>query len=276
VIGLHFFSPANVMRLLEIVRTAKTSAQTVATCVRMAKTIGKVGVVVGECFGFVGNRMMLDGYFRETELLLLEGAMPEQIDSVLTDFGFAMGPCAVNDMAGIDVAYHVRRELLTHEDRADPYLVVSDALARAGRNGQKTGRGIYRYEPGDRTPHSDTDALDIIDRLAAERHIQRRTIRNEEILERCIFPLINIGAQILQEGLAARPSDIDVIWANGYGFPRHRGGPMFYADTLGIKQVYEKVVGYHERLGHYWEPAPLLADLARQNKSFANLNDCSN
>jgi len=269
VVGLHFFVPANVMRLLEIVRGASTSPQAIVTGLEVAKKLRKVGVVVGDGFGFVGNRMMLDGYFRETEQLMLEGATPEQIDRVVEGFGFAMGPNKVNDMAGVDVGTRTREELLKREARPDPYHVVSDALTAMGRLGQKTGAGVYRYVAGDRTTHPDPEVLAVAKRLADERGIVQREISDEEVLDRCILPLINIGAQILEDGLAYRASDIDVVWTSGYGFPRWRGGPLFYGDTLGLPKVLEKVRAYHAKLGSYWTPSPLLERLVAQGLTFA-------
>jgi 3-hydroxyacyl-CoA dehydrogenase len=263
VIGLHFFSPANVMRLLEIVRGAQTSDATILAGLALAKKLRKIGVVVGDGFGFVGNRMMLDGYFREVELMLLEGVAPERIDSVMERFGFAMGPNRVNDMAGIDVGTRVRAELMKRESRPAPYHVVSDTLTSLGHLGQKTGRGIYRYQAGDRTPLPDPE-LALLTRALAEKYgVVAREISDAEIEERCVLSLINIGAQILAEGLAYRAADIDVVWTSGYGFPRWRGGPLFYADTLGIERVVSGI-------GKYWPVAPLLRQLAAERRSFAD------
>ncbi|HWA22970.1 MAG TPA: 3-hydroxyacyl-CoA dehydrogenase NAD-binding domain-containing protein [Caulobacterales bacterium] len=269
VVGLHFFSPAHVMRLLEIVRGADTSSQTLVTSLDIGRKLRKVGVVSADAFGFIGNKMMLDGYFREAEQLLLEGASAAQIDDAMEAWGFAMGPHRVNDMAGVDVGTKVRQELFKKESRPDPYFVVSDALTPLGKLGQKTGAGVYLYKPGDRNayPNPETDAL--IRKLAAERQIKQRSdISDAEIVERCILPLINIGAQLLEDGVAYRPLDIDVVWTAGYGFPRHLGGPMFYADTLGLKNVLARIEHYHGKYGHYWEPAALLVRLARENSSF--------
>lgn len=268
VIGLHFFSPANVMRLLEIVRGEKTSLETIATGLAVGKALRKVGVVVGDGFGFVGNRMMLDGYFREAELMLLQGVAPERIDDIMENFGFAMGPNRVNDMAGVDVGTKVRIELFKREKRAAPYFAVSDALTPMGRLGQKTGKGVYRYEPGDRTAYRDPEVDALIKRLAAEHNIAPAEVSNAEIEERCVLSLVNIGAAILEEDLAYRASDIDVVWTSGYGFPRYRGGPMFYADTLGLKHVAERVKHYEKQLGAYWKPSKLLLELAESGSTF--------
>ncbi len=220
VVGLHFFSPANVMRLLEIVRGEKTSQETLATAQAIAKKLRKVGVVAADGFGFIGNRMMLDGQWRENEVMLLEGVPPERLDAAVEGFGMAMGPNKVNDMGGVDIGTKVRIELLKREKRAHPYHVVSDALTPLGRLGQKTGQGIYRYEKGDRTPRPNPDLPPLVAKLAEVHGVARREVSDEEIVERMILPLINIGAQILDEGVAYRASDIDVVWTSGYGFPR--------------------------------------------------------
>ncbi len=264
VLGLHFFSPANVMRLLEIVRGAETSDDTLQAGLALAKLLRKTGVVVGDGFGFVGNRMMLDGYFREVELMLLQGVPPERIDAVMEEFGFAMGPNKVNDMAGIDVGTRVRAELVKREQRAGPYHVVSDALTDLGRLGQKSGRGVYKYEAGDRTPIPDAEVTALIAQLAARHHIAPRSVSDQEIEQRCVLSLVNIGAQILGEGLAYRASDIDVIWTSGYGFPRWRGGPMFHAESIGLKTVVGQIRALRESGGgDYWNVSPYLVELAR-------------
>ena len=270
VVGLHFFSPAHVMKLLEIVRGDDTSPDTLVIALDVAKKLRKIGVVAGDGYGFIGNRMMLDGYWRENEQLLLEGASPEQIDRVIEDWGFAMGPNAVNDMGGVDVGTKARQQLLKREKRPAPYFAVSDALTPLGRLGQKTGKGVYRYEKGDRTPHPDPEVAKLIEKLAAEHGIKRRKITDAEIEERCVLSLINVGAMVLEEGIAYRASDIDVVWTSGYGFPRHKGGPMFHADALGLKRVLERVQHYHGKLGHYWQPAKLLVELAAGGSSFAD------
>lgn len=271
VIGLHFFSPANVMRLLEIVRGAKTSQETLATGVALAKKLKKVGVVVGVCYGFVGNRMMLEGYFREADQLLLEGASVEQIDRVVENFGMAMGPWKVNDMGGNDISFKAREAPGVRDGKPRPYHEVVDELVRVGRLGQKTNKGFYRYEPGDRTPLHDPQTDAVIERVAKDLGIQRRAVSDEEVEIRCIYPLINEGAKILEEGIAYRASDIDTIWTTGYGFPRFRGGPMFYADSIGLKKVYDKIVELHKQHGHYWKPAALLEKLATSGQRFADL-----
>jgi 3-hydroxyacyl-CoA dehydrogenase len=270
VVGLHFFSPANIMRLLEIVRGAKTAPETLTTAIAVGKKLRKVGVVVGVCYGFAGNRMMMEGYLREADQLLLEGATPEQVDRVIESFGFAMGPFVMSDMAGNDVGFKARETVGIRAQRPAPYHEVTDELARLGKLGQKSGSGFYRYEAGDRTPHPDPDVTALTERLARKFGVQRRSaIPDDEVALRCVYPLINEGARILEEGIVARASDLDVIWTTGYGFPRFRGGPMFYADATGLSDVYAQIVRLHSLHEHYWEPAPLLRRLAEQNSSFA-------
>ena len=269
VIGTHFFSPANVMRLLEIVRGKKTSKEVVASTVKLAKAIRKVGVVVGVCDGFVGNRM-LHGYQRQANFLLEEGALPQQVDRVLYDYGFAMGPFAVGDLAGLDVGWRIRKAQAHTRPGNLRYSAIADKICEMGRFGQKTGAGWYKYEAGKRTPIPDPEIEALIVRESAERGIARRDISGQEILERCVYALVNEGARILEEGIAMRASDIDIIWLNGYGFPAYRGGPMFYADTVGLKSVYDAISKYNDEQGQFWEPAPLLARLAKEGKSFAD------
>jgi 3-hydroxyacyl-CoA dehydrogenase len=267
VIGLHFFSPANVMRLVEIVRGKATSKEVVATALALAKKLGKVGVVVGNCRGFVGNRMMLP-YMREAQFLVEEGATPEQVDRALTNFGMAMGIFAVDDMGGIDLAWRVRQEYKHLEKPGVRMPVVLEKLFHLGRYGQKTGAGWYRYDEN-RKPIADPEVHTLIEKTAHESGIARRHIPDEEIVERCIYIMINEGAKILDEGYALRAADIDVIYLTGYGFPAYRGGPMWYADTVGLKQVRDRIREFHEKHGEFWEPAPLLAKLADQGETFA-------
>lgn len=270
VIGLHFFSPAHIMRLLEIVRGADTADDVIVSSLALAKKLNKIGVVVGNCFGFVGNRMLYS-YGRENQMMLLEGVAPETIDQVLFDWGMAMGPNAVGDLAGLDVGYKVRQERSDLPD--DPrFYRIADALAELGRYGQKTGKGIYLYEEGSRKPVPDPEVAVLIARESRRLGVERRDIRDEEIVQRCIYGLVVEGARILEEGIAERSGDIDVIWMNGYGFPRHRGGPMHYADSIGIKHVYETVCEFRERFGAmYWEPPELLKSLADSGGKFADL-----
>jgi 3-hydroxyacyl-CoA dehydrogenase len=266
IVGLHFFSPANVMRLVEIVRGKATSPETLATAMAVAKRLGKVGVVVGNCEGFVGNRMMFP-YMYEAQFLVEDGATPEQVDRALTDFGMAMGMFAVDDMAGLDVAWRVRQELNQFSKPGDRKPLVADTLCEMGRFGQKTGKGWYVYGD-DRKAVPDPEVLALIEQAASAAGIRRRPITTEEIIERTIYALINEGARVLEEGFATRAADIDVVYINGYGFPAWRGGPMFYADRVGLAKVYERVSAFHRELGQRWAPAPLLARLAREGSTF--------
>ena len=266
VAGTHFFSPANVMRLLEIVRGADTAADVLATCLQLAKAIKKVGVVVGNCRGFVGNRM-IHCYLREAQFLVEEGAMPEQVDNVLYDFGMAMGPFAMGDLAGLDVGWRIRKEFQHLEKPGVRQPRISDALCERGRFGQKAGVGYYRYDES-RKASIDPDLTSIINAVSTTQGIERREISAGEILDRTILALVNEGARILEEGIAARAIDIDVIYLTGYGFPAYRGGPMFYADSLGLARVLEKIEALHAVHGELWEPAPLLVRLAREGRTF--------
>jgi 3-hydroxyacyl-CoA dehydrogenase len=268
VVGMHFFSPAHVMRLVEIVRTPASSSSALATALATARRLGKIGVVVGNDFGFVGNRMLY-AYGRERELLLLEGAEPERIDRVLEAFGMAMGPNAVSDLAGIDIGVAARRHWSDRPD--DPrWFRVSEALVERGRVGRKSGRGFYRYTGAERHRESDPEVHELIGAEARRLGIARREIADEEITERCVLALINEGARVLQAGIAAAGSDIDVIWCNGYGFPRARGGPMFYADSLGLKSVLARIEQCGREQGQrYWTAAPLLARLAAEGRRLA-------
>jgi 3-hydroxyacyl-CoA dehydrogenase len=270
VIGLHFFSPANVMRLLEIVRGTVTAPQTLATALGLAKTLGKVGVVVGNGPGFVGNRMMFP-YMYETQYMVEEGATPQQVDGALTGFGMAMGMFAVDDMAGLDVAIRVQQALGHFTAPAERRPLVQKALVDAGRLGQKTGKGWYIYGE-DRKPQPDPDVIDLIRTRAREAGVPQRTFSNDDIVERAIYALINEGARALELGLALRASDIDTIYVNGYGFPAWRGGPMFYADRVGLDHVYSRVSAFQEQFGARWTPAPLLEQLARTGGTFRGLD----
>ncbi len=268
VIGLHFFSPANVMRLLEIVRGADTRLEVIASALAFAKQIAKLGVVVGNDFGFVGNRMLY-GYGRENQLMLLEGAPPQQIDRVLKTFGMAMGPNAVGDLAGLDVGYKVRQARA--DKPADPrYYRVADMLAEQGRYGQKTAAGTFVYEQGSRVPQPDPHVQTMIHEEAKRLGIAQRQLDDDEILTRCIDALIVEGARLLDNGIAQRPGDIDVIWANGYGFPRYRGGPMCYADETGLATIVERVHEHARRDPAWWPMPPLLARLAKDNATFGD------
>jgi 3-hydroxyacyl-CoA dehydrogenase len=267
VIGHHFFSPANVMKLLEIVRGRETSREVIATSVKLGKRIGKVPVVVGNCFGFVANRM-LAYYMREAYLLLEEGASVPQIDKVLTDFGMPVGPYGMQDIAGIDVGARIRQYLRSiGQTRAEgPQSAVPDRLFEMGRYGQKTGAGWYKYDAGSRKGIPDPLVDEIAAEEAGKRGVTRRTVSDDEILARITTALANEGARVLEDGYATRAGDIDVIYCYGFGFPRHRGGPMFYADTVGLPTVLARVKEYRGRLGDYWQPAPLLEKLVAEGR----------
>jgi 3-hydroxyacyl-CoA dehydrogenase len=268
VVGMHFFSPANVMRLCEVVRGARSAPAAIATAMDVARRMKKVGVLVGVCYGFVGNRM-LHQYTREAAFLLEEGALPQQVDKVLYNFGLPMGPFAMGDLAGLDVGWRIRKGLRERGEIKGRYAgTIPDRLCELGRFGQKTSAGYYKYEAGSRAPVPDPVVEEVILKESAARGIKRRSISDEEILARCIYPMINEGAKILQEGIAVRASDIDTIWINGYGFPAYRGGPMFYADTMGVKQVYDAIVKFRTEHGEVWEPAPLLKRMAEEGKRF--------
>ena len=271
VIGTHFFSPANMMKLLEVVRGRETSLGTVTSVLKLAKTIGKIGVVVGVCDGFVGNRM-LHSFLREAFFLLEEGATPEQIDKVMVEFGFVMGPFAVADLAGLDVGWRIRKR---HNQIRPPHLcwpAIGDKICELGRFGQKTQAGWYDYESGSRTPMHSPLVKDLIENHSKELGINRRAIKDQEIIERCLFLMINEGANIIGEKIALRPSDIDVIWLNGYKFPRRYGGPMFFADKMGLENVYAGIVKYRDVHGARWEPSLLLKVLSESNGEFSDLN----
>ncbi len=271
VLGHHYFSPANVMKLLEIVRGQDTSKDVIATSLKLAKKLGKVGVVVGNCFGFVANRM-LAYYMREAYLLLEEGASVEQIDRVLTEFGLPVGPYGMQDIAGIDVGARIRQYLKSiGKSRAEgPQSAIPDRLFEMGRYGQKTGAGWYQYDaPGSRNRTTDPLIEELANEEAKKRGIVRRPISDEEIIARITTALANEGARVLEEKFATRAGDIDVIYVYGFGFPRHRGGPMFYADTVGLKTVLSRVNEYRARFGDYWEPAPLLEKLVAEGKGFS-------
>ena len=269
VIGLHFFAPANVMPLLEVVRGQLASPVAIRTAMELAKLLRKTPVLARVCYGFIGNRMM-EGYAREAQRLVLEGATPRRVDTVLESFGMAMGILAVFDMAGIDVGINVHRVNAARYPPDPSYYQADIALHSAGRLGQKTGKGYYKYEPGDRTRHDDPEALALLRQKAGELGVMLRAHADAEILERCLYPLLNEGLRILEEGVAQRASDVDVVWCAGYGFPRYRGGPMFYADTLGLPVLLAGMEKYREIFGSmHWEPAPLLVRLVREGRSLA-------
>jgi 3-hydroxyacyl-CoA dehydrogenase len=270
VIGTHFFSPANVMRLLEIVRGKGSSKEVVATCMQLSKKLGKIGVLVGNCRGFVGNRMF-HPYVREAVFLVEEGASVEAVDQALYEFGMAMGPLATNDMAGLDVGWRIRKEYRHLEKPGVRQAFAADNLCELGRFGQKTGAGWYKYDEN-RKPSPDPEVAALIRKWSAEAGIPPREISAEEIVDRCIYALVNEGARILEERIALRAVDIDIIYVNGYGFPASRGGPMWYADTVGIKKVYDRIKEFEAAHGELWEPAPLLKKLAAEGRTFAELD----
>jgi 3-hydroxyacyl-CoA dehydrogenase len=267
VIGLHFFSPANVMKLLEIVRGAATAADVLATALALAKKLKKTGVVSGVCDGFIGNRMV-EQYIRQAGFLLDEGALPGQVDQAIERFGFAMGPFRMGDLAGNDIGWYIRKRRYV-ENPEMKYSKTADLLCEQGRFGQKTGAGWYDYQAGDRTPHPSQWVNDMIVQHSRDLGIERRAISDEEIVERLVYALVNEGARILEEGIALRASDIDMVYLSGYGFPLFRGGPMFYADTVGLPRVLEAIEKYARGYrGEAWRPAPLLVRLAGEGKAF--------
>jgi 3-hydroxyacyl-CoA dehydrogenase len=267
VIGTHFFSPANVMRLLEVVRGKKTDKSVLATTMKLGKKLKKVPVVSGVCDGFIGNRM-LEKYVQQSLFLLDEGATPAQVDRALQRWGMAMGPFAMYDMAGNDIGWEIRKRRAQERPHMK-YSKIADRICEQGWFGQKTGRGWYRYEAGSRKPVPDPEVEQMISSYRAEVGIKPRSITDEEIVERCMFALANEGAHILDEGIALRASDIDMVYLTGYGFPPYRGGPMFYADTVGLSNVLSSIEkfqkGYH---GEQWKVSPLLVKLAKEGRKF--------
>jgi 3-hydroxyacyl-CoA dehydrogenase len=271
VIGTHFFSPANVMKLLENVRGEQTADDVIATVMALSRRIGKVGVLVGVCHGFVGNRMLHRRQEQATQLVN-EGATPAQVDQVLYDFGLPMGPFAMADLAGLDVGWRIREGLREDDPANAPEHNWIDALAEAERWGQKTGAGVFDYAEGDRTPRpSDVTAAEV-DKYRKAQGISTREISETEIRERCLYVMVNEGAKILEEGIAQRAADIDIVWIYGYGFPVYRGGPMFWADQIGLDTVHARIQQFYEQTGDDgWQPSPLLARLAREGKRFGDL-----
>ena len=272
VLGNHYFSPANIMRLLEIVRGKSTSIAVLATCMALAKRLKKVGVIAGNARGFIGNRM-LTPYLREAQFLVEEGASVEEVNQALRAFGVAMGPLAMSDLAGLDVGWRVRKEFKHLEKPGVRVPLVADRLCEMGRFGQKTGRGWSMYDEN-RQPSPDAETAALIRQAAQEAGIEQRSIRREEIVDRCIFALVNEGAQLLGEGIAIRAADIDIVYLNGYGFPAWRGGPMFYADTVGLETVLARIEEFRERHGEdLWSPAPLLQQLAAAGRTFSQFDE---
>ena len=271
VVGHHFFAPAHIMQLVEIVRGQHTSAVVIASSLALTTKLKKIGVVVGNCPGFAGNRMYYQ-YQREAQFLVEEGAQVQEVDAVLRDFGMAMGPFATRDLSGLDVVWHIQKE---YQKSLPPTLrkpLAMERLYELGRFGQKTNAGWYRYESGSRTPLPDPGVQKIIEDCAGRAGIVRRRISREEIIERTIYSLINEGAKILHEGIAPRAGDLDIIFVKGYGFPARRGGPMWFADTIGLKAICERVCSLNRDHGAYWAPAPLLRQLAEEGKSFADFD----
>jgi len=268
VIGTHFFSPANVMRLLELVRGRRTSKEVIATCMQLAKKIGKVAVLVRNGWGFAGNRMFMP-YLTESQFLVEEGAAPEEVDAALTAWGMAMGPLAVSDLGGLDVAYLVRQERRHALEPGQRETFVEAKLMKMGRRGQKTGAGWYKYGE-DRRAVTDPEVAALVRQWSVEAGVPQRKISADEIVDRCVYRLVNEGAQILDDGIALRAGDLDTIYVTGYGFPAFRGGPMWYADTVGLKKVYERVREFHQQHGAIWQPAPLLKELAETGRTFAD------
>ena len=270
VLGTHFFSPANVMKLLEVVRGKASSPEVITTAMALGKKLGKVAVLAGNCHGFIGNRM-LEPYFREAQFLVEEGASVEQVNQALYDFGMAMGPLAVDDLAGLDIGWLIRKERAGHKKPGVRLPLVADKLCEMGRFGQKTGRGWSLYDEN-RKPSPDPETATLIESIGIERH----TISNDEILERCLYSLINEGARILEERIAQRAVDIDITYIYGYGFPAWRGGPMFYADTVGLPKILAKIAEFEKKHGpDLWAPAPLLKQLAESGKTFKDLDRAS-
>ncbi|CAB1081188.1 Enoyl-CoA hydratase (EC / Delta(3)-cis-delta(2)-trans-enoyl-CoA isomerase (EC / 3-hydroxyacyl-CoA dehydrogenase (EC / 3-hydroxybutyryl-CoA epimerase (EC [Olavius algarvensis Delta 1 endosymbiont] len=269
VIGLHFFSPANIMKLLEIVKADKTKDDVLATSMALAGKIKKVPALSRVCYGFIGNRMLRQ-YAQQAQLCMIEGGSPEQIDSVLQTFGMAMGPLAVGDLAGLDIGYKARQGL-TDRDKGDlKTYKIADTLVEMGRLGQKSGAGYYQYDPQTRKRTPDPAVMDVIVKVADDLGVSRKEVDDEEILNRHLYALINEGVKILEEGIAQRPGDIDVVWVFGYGFPAHKGGPMHLADTIGLKKVYDTICDLRDTLGEaYWKPAALLEQLVKKNKTLS-------
>jgi 3-hydroxyacyl-CoA dehydrogenase len=276
VIGLHFFSPANVMRLLEVVRGAETANDTLAIAMALAKTIGKIAVVSGVCDGFIGNRMVAR-YGMAAHDLLVAGALPQQIDAALQNFGMAMGPFRMADLAGLDIGWAIRKRRAAEFPDGD-FSNVADILCEAGRFGQKTGSGFYRYEAGARDAIPDPAVTAIIERFREQKGMVPRTVTDTEIVERCVYALINEGARIVDEGIAQRSSDVDLVYLNGYGFPAYRGGPMFYGDNVGLLTVaraLSRIAAVPGADAAFWTPAPLLTRLAREGKTFSEFRGSS-
>jgi 3-hydroxyacyl-CoA dehydrogenase len=272
VIGLHFFSPANVMQMLEVVRGDKTAKTVIATSMALGKTIDKIPVLSLNERGFIGNRM-LGGYTQQAGEIILQGALPEQVDRVIYDFGFNMGPFAMNDLVGLDLGWRARKMSGIKPEDVPVTARVVDKLCELGRFGQKTNAGYYKYAEGSRQGTPDPDVAKLVVATSAELGIKRREIGDEEVLKRCLYPLINIGADLLERRVALRAADIDVVYVYGYGFPKYRGGPMYYADQIGLDNIYRDILKFHQEYGEAWRPSALLARLAKAGKTFASLTE---
>lgn len=270
VLGLHFFSPAHIMKLLEIVRGARTAPSVLEAAQELGARMGKVAVVAGNCHGFIGNRM-LHTYVREARMLLLEGAWPHQVDAALQGFGFAMGPFRMYDVVGIDLEWRARE--LAGEGQDDPAVQVDNRLCELGRFGQKSGKGYYLYAPGSRQAEHDPVVDGLVQMQSERLGFTRREIGNEEILERCLLALVNEGAKILEENIASNSHDIDLVYLNGYGFPAERGGPMAWADGEGVAAIHRRLLQLTERFGAHWQPAALIERLAAENKRFSDVQE---
>jgi 3-hydroxyacyl-CoA dehydrogenase len=266
VAGTHFFSPANVMKLLEVVRTNAASPETLATAMALGRKIGKISAMAGNCDGFLANRSRAP-FNSEMVILLEEGCLPEQVDKVMIDFGYPMGPFAVGDLAGLDISAEGRKRRAA-ANPAYRKLPIADKLVEMGRFGQKTGAGWYRYDQGDRTPHPAPEVAAIIQQVASELGVPQRSFTDQEILRRLLFSSVNEACKILEEGIAYRASDIDVMWLHGFGFPRYRGGLMFWADGIGVRDVYNQIAAWHQQYGERWAPSALLRHLAETGTAF--------
>jgi 3-hydroxyacyl-CoA dehydrogenase len=270
VVGAHFFSPAHVMKLLEVVRGAQTAPDVIATLMDLGRRMGKIAVLARIYPGFIGNALFRN-YTREAHFLVEDGALPHEVDEALKKFGYAMGIFAVHDMAGNDVGYQTRKAQMATRptDRRWNDLILK--LCDQGRLGQKSGKGWYRYEAGDRTPQRDPDLERFVVEESARMGLPRQAIDEEELIKRCLYGMVNEGARLLEHGIALRPSDIDITYLTGYGFPAHHGGPMYLADRIGLPQVLADIRRLHAQYGHWWAPAPLLEQLVREGRSFADL-----
>jgi 3-hydroxyacyl-CoA dehydrogenase len=270
VIGLHFFSPANVMRLLEVVRGGKTSKEVIATSMKLGKRLNKIAVLSGNAPGFIGNRL-LAGYARQAGEIILQGATPYQVDNVLLGFGMPMGPFQMNDLVGLDLGWRARKLSGMKPEDVPITARVADKLCEMDRYGQKTNRGYYIYPEGSRAGQADPEVVRMVEETSAELGIERREIDDDEVLKRCLYPLINEGARVLEDAIAIRPCDIDIVYINGYGFPEVSGGPMFWADQQGLDNILSDIKGFQQEYGEFWKPAPLLERLVAQGKNFGSL-----